>query len=103
MQEKVSSEFKRMGIDNTSIYSSQFENVGREKFSLITSLSHNLDKMKRQAMTIRKLSGVFSSKAMVVADKSRQKSVHGVPVVLESELPEIESSKDLKKIIEEKE
>ena len=44
-----------------------------------------------------------SCKAVFVARKSHQKSVHGVPVVLESELPDIESSKELKKVIEEKE
>jgi len=102
-QERVSREFTRMGIDNTSVYSPQFENVGKEKFSIITSLSQNMEKIKRQAMTLRKLSGVFSSKAVFVTRKSPQESVHGVPVVLESELPEIESSKDLKKRIEEKE
>lgn len=103
MQESVSKEFSRMGIDNTSVYSSKFENVGREKFSLITSLSHNVERIKQQAMTLRKLSGIFSSKAVFVADRSREKSVHGVPVVLQSELPDIGTSKDLKKIIEEKE
>ncbi len=103
LQERVSGEFTRMGIDNTPVYSSQFENVGKEKFSLITSLSQNIDKIKKQAMTLRKISVIFSSKAVFVAKKAQQENVHGVPVVLESELSEIESPKDLKKIIEEKE
>lgn len=103
MQEKVSKEFSRMGIDNTSVYSPQFGNVGKEKFSIITSLSQNIDKIKSRAMNLRKLSEALSSKAVVVAKKSQKESVHGVPVVLESDLPGIESSKELKKVIEEKE
>lgn len=102
-QEKVSRELTRMGIDNTSVYSSQFENVGKEKFSIMTSLSNNIEKIKRQALTLRKLSNVFSSKAMFIAKKAPKENIHGVPVILESELPAIESSKELKKRIEEKE
>ncbi len=102
-QEMVSKEFTRMGIDNTPVYSSLFENVGKEKFSIVTSISQNVDKIKKQAISLRNISAFFSSKAVFVAKKSNEKSVHGVPVVLESELPDIESSKDLRKRIEEKE
>lgn len=103
MQERVSKEFTRMGIDNTSVYSSPFENVGKEKFSIVTSLTNNMEKIKRQAINLRKISTFMSTKAVFVTKKSPEKSVHGVPVVLESELPEISSPKDLKKVIEEKE
>lgn len=100
-QRKVSEEFTRMGIDNSTVYSAPFEIVGKEKFSLITGLSQNTVKIKRDANVVRKLSSVFSSKAVFIAKKSREKSVEGLPIVLESELPEIASSKELSKIIEE--
>jgi len=103
LQNNVSREFTRMGIENSPIYSSPFENVGKDKFSIITSISQNVDKLKKRAINIRNISDFFSSKAVVVAKKSRQESVHGVPIVLESDLPEIHTSKDLKKVIEEKE
>lgn len=103
LQNNVSKEFSRMGIENSPIYSSPFENVGKEKFSIITSISQNVDKLKKRAINIRNISDFFSSKAVVVAKKSRQESVHGVPIVLESDLPDIHTSKDLKKVIEEKE
>lgn len=103
MQENVSRELTRMGMDNTSVYSSGFENVGREKFSIIASVSNNIEKVRRQATVIRRLSGFLSSKAVMVTKRSHEESLHGVPVVLEAELSAIESPRDLKKIIEEKE
>jgi len=101
-QNKVSKELTRIGIDNSSVYSAPFEIVGKEKFSLITNLSKNNVKIKKEASAVRKLSSIFYSKAIFVAKKCREKSVEGVPIVLESELPEIESSKELGKILEEK-
>lgn len=103
LQESVGREFSRIGIDNSPIYSSPFESVGREKFSIITSISQNVDRIKKKATSVRIISQFFSSKAVVVVKKSKQENVNGVPVVLESELPEIQTSKQLKKIIEEKE
>jgi len=101
-QQDVSKEFKRIGIDNSSVYSAPFEIVGKEKFSLITTLSKNGFKIKKEATKVKKLSSIFSSKAVFVAKASREESVEGVPVVLESELPEIETTKEFGKILEEK-
>ncbi|TAL47299.1 helix-turn-helix domain-containing protein [archaeon] len=97
-QSKVSREFSRIGIDNSSVYSAPFEIVGKEKFSIITRLSYTVDK---GTSVVKKLSGMFSSKAVVIAKKAG-KNADGLAVVLESELPEIGSSKELKKLIEEK-
>lgn len=102
-QENISRELTRMGIDNSPVHSTQFENVGRGKFSIMTSISHNVDKIKKQAIALRKVSGVLSSKAVIVSKKSPKKEIHGVAVVLESELPQIQNPKELKKVIEEKE
>jgi putative transcriptional regulator len=101
-QAKVSKEFNRIGIDNSSVCSANFEIVGKEKFSLITGLPQNNIKIKKDAQTIKKLSDIFSSIAVFITKKSAEKSVEGIPIVLESELPEINSSKELSKVIEEK-
>jgi putative transcriptional regulator len=101
-QQEVSKEFKRIGIDNSAVYSAPFEIVGKEKFSLITTLSKNGFKIKKEATKVKKLSSIFSSKAVFVAKASREESVEGVPVVLESELPEIETTKEFDKILKEK-
>jgi putative transcriptional regulator len=101
-QERVSKEFFRMGINNSAVYSAPFEIVGKEKFSLIASLSKNTIKIKREAEIVKKLSSIFSSLALFVAKKSREKNIEGVPIILESELPEIENSKELNRMIEEK-
>jgi len=101
-REKVSKEFSRIGINNSVVYSAPFEIIGREKFSLITILSKNTVKIKREAETVKKLSSVFSSVALFVAKKSREKNINEIPVFLESELSEINSSKELTKLIEEK-
>lgn len=102
-QEKVHKEFQRIGIKNSPVYSGPIELVGKENFSLISTLSKTIDKFKREAIVVKKLSGIFTSKAVFVAKKTRAKNVEGIPVMLESELPEISSSKELKKMIEEKE
>jgi len=101
-QKKVSLEFSRLGIDNSAVTSANFEIIGKEKTSLITGLSDNTVKIKKVVSQVKGLSSVFSSQGMFVAKKSYEHSIDGVPIVLESELPELESSKDLSKLIKEK-
>jgi len=91
-----------MGMESSPVRSAPFEIVGKEKFSVITSLTKNGMKIKREARTVRSLSDIFSTKGFFVAKKAEEKTVSGVPVLLESELPEIESPKELKKVIKEK-
>ena len=102
LQSKVSQEFYRIGIDNSPITSAPFEIVGKEKFTLITRLPEDVAKINREAMGVKKISSMFSSYAAFVVKKTKEKSVEGVPVLLESELPEIDSAKELSKLIEEK-
>jgi putative transcriptional regulator len=102
-QKKVSEEFSRIGINNSSVYSAPFEIIGKENFSLITGLSKNSVKIKREAQIIKKLSSIFSSFALfVVAKKSREKIAEGIPIILESELSEIETPKEFSKLLQEK-
>jgi putative transcriptional regulator len=101
-QEKVSKEFRRIGIDNSPVYHAPFEIIGKEKFSLITSLSNNIKKIEKDASKMKSISSVVSSKCLFISKKSKEKEIEGIPVILESELPEIETSKDLKKIMKEK-
>lgn len=100
-QGNVSKEFRRIGIENSSVYSAPFEIIGKEKFSLITGLYKNDTNIKKGATTVKKLSSIFSSKAIFVVKKSHEKIVENIPVILESELSEIENSRELSKIIEE--
>ncbi len=102
-QRRVSREFSRIGIDNTSVYSSPFEIIGRERFSLITSVSKDAAKIRRSAGLMKRISSFLSTKALFISRKTEEESVEGIPVVLESELPEIESGKEFSRIIEEKE
>ena len=101
-QQEVSNEFKRIGMDNSVVYSSPFEIVGKSKFSLITHLSKTESKMEKDASAVKQLSNVFSSKAVLVLKKSREENMDGVPIILEKELSELESSKDLDKRLKEK-
>lgn len=101
-QQEVSTEFKRIGIDNSSVYSAPFEIVGKEKLPLITTLSKNGLKIKKEATKVKRLSSIFSSKAVFVTKASRKECIEGVPIVLESELPGIESTKEFDKVLKEK-
>lgn len=101
LQKTVSKELSRMGMENSPVQHAPFEIIGKETFSLITGLSANTKKIKREATTVKRLSGIFSSSAFFVAKRTEEKSIGGVPVLLEEELPEIGSAKELKKLIEE--
>jgi putative transcriptional regulator len=101
-QEKVCLEFSRLGIENSPVKSTAFEIIGKKKTSLITGLSKNTVKMKKVAYRMKGISSILSSQGMFVAKKSHEESIDGVPVVLEDELPELDSSKELRKLIKEK-
>jgi predicted transcriptional regulator len=101
LQKTVNRELNRIGIENSPVQHAPFEIIGKERFSVITGLSKNTKKIKREAVSVKRLSGIFSSSAFFVAKRTEEKRVEGVPVLLEEELPEIESARQLKKIIEE--
>jgi putative transcriptional regulator len=101
-QKKVSIEFSRLGIDNSVITSANFEIIGKKKTSLITGLSNNTVKIKKVVSQVKGLSSIFFSQGMFVAKKSHEQAIDGVPIVLESELPELETSKELSRLIKEK-
>lgn len=101
-QKIVSMEFSRIGIDNSSVHSSPFEIIGKENFSLITSLSTIPSEVKKEMTEIKQLSGILSSKAVVISKRSYKESVEGVPIISEPELNELHSSKELSKIIDER-
>jgi putative transcriptional regulator len=101
LQKTVNKELNRMGIENSPVQHAPFEIIGKEKFSVITGLSVNTKKIKHEAVIVKKLSGIFSSSAFFVSKRTEHKSVDGVPVLLEEELPEIESASQLQKLIEE--
>jgi len=101
-QKKVSSEFSRLGIDNSVVTSASFEIIGKDKTSLITGLSDNTVRIKKVVSQVKGLSSIFSSKGIFVAKISHEQAIDGIPIVLESELPELESSRELSKLIREK-
>jgi len=100
-QRAVSKEFNRLGIDNSSVDSANFDIVGKERYSLITNLADDSGKIGN-SRNVRKLSAVLSTEAVFVTKKGKEENVGGIPVLLESELSDIESSKELNKRIREK-
>jgi len=101
LEEKVSKELGRIGIDNSPVHHAPFEIVGKESFSIITGLSANTTKIKHAATSVKKLSAIFDASAFFVSKHTDARSVEGIPVLREDELPEVDSAKELKKLIEE--
>jgi predicted transcriptional regulator len=101
-QKKISLEFFRLGIDNSPVTSTTFDIVGKEKSSLIAGLSYNTSNLEKTAARLKKLMTIFSSQGMFFVKKSDKKIIEGIPIVLESELPELESSEELNKLIKER-
>jgi len=96
LQRKVSKEFSRIGIENSSVYSAPFEVIGRENFSVVTS------SLTKELPIMKKFANIVSSKAFLFAKVSNKESVNGVPIVLEKELSEIDTPKDLNRKLKEK-
>ncbi|MEM7825289.1 MAG: helix-turn-helix domain-containing protein [Candidatus Aenigmatarchaeota archaeon] len=101
-QRKISKEFLRMGFNNTPTYSTPFEIIGKEKFSMVVGLSKNSKKIEREAANIKNISFIFSSKCAFVAKKCDRESVEEVPIILESEIHQIKNVKELEELIKEK-
>ncbi len=101
-QKAVSMEFSRIGIDNSSVHSSPFEIIGKESFSLITNLSTIPSEVKKELTEMKQLSGILSSKAVLISKRSYKQSAEGVPIISEPELNELHSSKELSKVIDER-
>jgi len=101
LQGRVSKELDRIGVENSPVHCMPFDIVGKEEFSLITGLSANTKKIKYVASSVKKLSNIFGASAFFVSKHTRVRTVEGLPVFREDELPELESAKELKKIIAE--
>jgi putative transcriptional regulator len=101
-QRKICREFMRIGIDNSAIYSAPFEIVGKEKFSIISTLSRNTKKIMKRVSLIKEISSFFSSRAIFVTKRSHEKSIEGIPIFIDSELEEIDNVKEFDKLIKEK-
>jgi putative transcriptional regulator len=99
LQKKVSGELDRLGIENTPVQHAPFEIAGKESFVLITRMAEEAKGLKRTANPMRRLSSMFGARAFFVAEHYDRKSVDGVPVILEEDLREIESAKELRKIL----
>jgi predicted transcriptional regulator len=103
-QDRVSKEFVRIGVDNSAVYSAPFEIVGKEEeVPLITGLTRNIVEIRKEAGFVKELSHIVSSQAVFISKKSEEKSIQGIPIVLEKELPEIETSKEFEELLLEKE
>jgi putative transcriptional regulator len=101
-QSEVSKELKRIGVDNSPVHFSPIKIVGKEEYPLMTSMYKVGSRIKNEAVVVRRLADIFSSSAFFVAKKSSEKEVGGVPIILEKELPDIDTAKELKKLIKEK-
>ncbi|MBI2546973.1 MAG: helix-turn-helix domain-containing protein [Candidatus Aenigmarchaeota archaeon] len=101
-QRDVSAEFSRIGIDNSSVNSTPFEIIAKGNSSIITSLSNTPSEIKNNVGELRQLSVIFSSRSILVSKSSASKNMDGIPVLLESELLELQSSKHLHEIIDER-
>ena len=96
VQKKVSKEFSRIGIDNSSVFSAPFEIIGRENFSVVTS------SLPKELPIMKKFANIVSSKAFLFAKESKEENVNGIPIVSESELSEIGTAKEFSKVLKEK-
>lgn len=101
-QKVVSMEFSRIGIDNSSVHASPFEIIGRDNSSLITHLSTIPSEVKSELTEIKQLSGILSSKAVLISKRSYKQSVEGMPIISESELSELQTSKEFSKLIDDR-
>lgn len=103
-------DLNRLGFGVVSTNKSPFDSVAsnkeKDRSSLIVNLEKNrkLKTLKQMAIPLKDLSAVTSSEsAFIIKNEKFKESINGIPVIKSWELKEFESSKELLKIIKERE
>lgn len=98
----ISKEFKRIGIENSCVYSAPFEIVGKEKKALITRLILKEEESSKYSKKIKSLSHFLSSNAIFISKRARKENINGIPTLSEEEIKSIENLNEFEKILKEK-
>lgn len=101
-QEEVSKRLRKIGVENSCVYSAPFEIVGREEKALITRLILREEESLKYLNQIKSFSNFLSSRAIFIAKASKKENVNGIPIFSEEEIREIENLVEFEKILREK-
>ncbi|MBL7170141.1 MAG: helix-turn-helix domain-containing protein [Candidatus Aenigmarchaeota archaeon] len=101
-QNKVYSKFSEMKIECSCLSSSPFEIIGKKKEVLLTGLSEDERILEANSKILSDISSFTNTLSVFIAKESQNKNVDGVPVILDSEIDEIDNYRDFSGLIRER-
>jgi putative transcriptional regulator len=101
-QKKIYSKFSRLKINSSCLSCSPFEIVGKKKEIFLTGLSENEGNLEQRSRILSDISSLTDTISVFISKNSKSENVDGVPVILDSEIDELDSYRDFSGLIKER-
>ncbi len=101
-QKKISVKFDEFKIEHSSMTSSPFEIVGKKNKPIVTSLTEVDVNFELKTRKLSQLLAFTDILGIFILKKMEQENIHGIPVLLDSEIDELENYRDFYKLVKER-
>jgi len=101
-QRKICFKFKQLEIDHSCLTSLPFEIIGRKRKALLAGLSENEEKLETKTKIFNELSSFADTTPVFITKRSEKENLDGIPVILDSEIDEMNSYRDFSGLIRER-
>ncbi|MFH0889768.1 MAG: helix-turn-helix domain-containing protein [Candidatus Aenigmatarchaeota archaeon] len=98
----VSRKLSRIGFSTMQISKAVFNLVARSENVILANVSENNNTFRKDAQMLHDISEITGKRAVFVSQKFFRRSVEGVPVIMRSELEEINEIEALEELIEDR-
>lgn len=102
LQRKICFKFKEIEIDHSCLTSLPFEIIGRKRKTLITGLSENEEKLESKTKIFNEFSSFANTTSVFITKRSKKENLDGIPIILDSEIDEVDSYRDFSGLIRER-
>ena len=101
-EKKVCFKFKELKIEHSCLTSLPFEIIGRKRKALLDGLSESEEKLESKTRTFKDISSFVDTDSVFITKRSEKENIDGIPVVLDSEIDEMDSYRDFSGLIRER-
>jgi putative transcriptional regulator len=101
-QRKVYTKFSEMRVECSCLKSSPFEIVGKKKEVLLTGLPENKREIENKSKIFHDISSLTGNISLFITKNSEKNNIDGVPIILDSEIDEIDGYRDFSGLIKER-
>lgn len=102
LQRKISEKFNEFKIDHSCMTSSTFEMVGRKKKPILTSMTEDDVNFELKTEKLSQLLSFTDTLGFFILKRTQQENIHGIPVLINSEIDDLESYRDFHRLIRER-